>query len=86
MTEESFRLADEARFGRLLDGMARRIAAAAGADRVRAAVLCSRGENEVPVTAAVAGLQLDVGEAGVVEVHVPPYEETPGIHLVRRPD
>lgn len=65
---------------------AARIAVAAGADRVRAAVLCSRGENEVPVTAAVTGLQLDVGESGVVEVHVPPYEETPGIHLVRGTD
>ena len=65
---------------------AARIAVAAGADRVRAAVLCTRGENEVPVTAGVTGLRLDVGETGVVEVHVPPYEETPGIHLVRRPE
>lgn len=65
---------------------AARIAVAAGADRVRAAVLCSRGENEVPVTAAVTGLQLDVGGSGVVEVHVPPYEKEPGIHLVRGPD
>lgn len=65
---------------------AAQIAVAAGADRVRAAVLCSRGENEVPVTAGVTGVQLDVGETGVVEVHVPPYEEEPGIHLVRKPE
>lgn len=65
---------------------AAQIADAAGADRVRAAVLCTRGTNEVPVTTAVTGLQLDVGESGVVEVHVPPYEEEPGIHLVRKPE
>lgn len=65
---------------------AAQIAVAAGADRVRAAVLCSRGTNDVPVTAVVTGLQLDVGESGVVEVHVPPYEEVPGIRLVRKPD
>ncbi len=65
---------------------AAQLAVAGGAERVRAAVLCSRGANDVPVTAAFTGLQLDVGETGVVEVHVPPYEETPGIHLVRRPD
>lgn len=63
---------------------AAQIAVAAGAERVRAAVLCSRGTNDVPVTAAVTGLQLDVGESSVVEVHVPPYEEEPGIRLVRK--
>lgn len=63
---------------------AARIAVAAGADRVRAAVLCARAKNDVPVTASVTGLHLDVGESGVVEVHVPPYEEERGIHLVRK--
>jgi len=64
--------------------LAAQIAVAAGADRVRTAVLCSRGSNDVPVTAAVTGLQLDVGEGAVVEVHLPPYEEEPGVHLVRQ--
>lgn len=65
---------------------ASQIAVAAGAERVRTAVLCSRGPNEVPVAAAVTGLRLDVGAEGVVEVHVPPYEDDTGVHLVRRPE
>jgi len=65
--------------------LAAQIAVAAGADRVRTAVLCSRGPNHVPVAAAVTGLQLDVGEDGVIEVHLPPYEEQTAIELVRRP-
>lgn len=65
---------------------AAQIAVGAGAERVQAAVVCSRGPNEVPVTAAVTGLQLDVGESGVVEVHVPPYEEELGVQVVGRPE
>lgn len=66
--------------------LAAQIASAAGASRVRAAVLCTRGANEVPVEAAVSGLRLDMGEGNVVEVHVPPYEDDLEIEVARRPD
>lgn len=65
---------------------AARLAVDAGAGRVRTAVLCSRGANEVPVAGDVVGLQLDVGEDNLIEVHVPPYEEEVGIRILRRPD
>lgn len=66
--------------------LAAQIASAAGASRVRAAVLCTRGENEVPVEAGFTALRLDVGPENVVEVHVPPYEDELGIALARQPD
>lgn len=66
--------------------LAAQIASAAGARRVRAAVLCTRGGNEVPVDAAFAALRLDVGPANVVEVHVPPYEDELGVELASQPD
>lgn len=56
----------------------------AGAGRVVAAVVCSRGRNEVPLTAAFVGFRLDVGEANVVEVHVPPYEEDLAVWVMPR--
>lgn len=65
---------------------AAQIATTEGARRVRAAVLCSRGPNEVPVAVDVVGLRLDVGEKHVVEVHAPPYEEKLGVHIVQRPE
>jgi pyrimidine operon attenuation protein/uracil phosphoribosyltransferase len=57
----------------------------AGAARVCAAVLCTRDAPAVPVAATFAGLRLDVGAGGIIEVHVPPYEEVPGIVLRPRP-
>ncbi|MEX2530230.1 MAG: phosphoribosyltransferase family protein [Gemmatimonadota bacterium] len=57
---------------------------AAGAAEVHLAALCSRGPNEVPVHPGFVGLQVDVGEGNVVEVHAPPYEEEWGIHLLHR--
>lgn len=56
----------------------------AGAERVVAAVVCARGPNEVPLTAAFVGFRLDVGEANVVEVHVPPYEEDLAVWVMPR--
>lgn len=62
------------------------IVTAEGAERVRAAVLCSRGPNEVPVAVDFTGLRLDVAEEHIVEVHAPPYEEKLGVHIVQRPE
>lgn len=58
-------------------------AVAAGAARVHAAVLCSRGGNELPVAADWIGFQLDVGPDAVVEVGAPPYEERFEVELRR---
>lgn len=57
---------------------------AAGAASVHLAALCSRGRNEVPVHADFVGLQADVGDGNVVEVHAPPYEEEWGVRLFRQ--
>ncbi|MFW6010821.1 MAG: phosphoribosyltransferase family protein [Gemmatimonadota bacterium] len=65
---------------------AAQIATTEGARRVRTAVLCSRGPNEVPVTADVTGLRLDVGKEHAVEVHTPPYEDKLGVYIVQRPE
>ncbi|MDX1647973.1 MAG: phosphoribosyltransferase family protein [Longimicrobiales bacterium] len=59
---------------------------AAGAGSIHLCALCSRGENDVPMRADFVGLQLDVGEGNVVEVHAPPYEEAWGVRLVHRED
>lgn len=58
----------------------------AGASEVHLAALCSRGANEVPVHAEFVGLQVDVGEGNVVEVHAPPYEEGWGVFLFHQED
>lgn len=57
-----------------------------GAGRVRLAALCSRGENAVPVHADFVGMQIDVGEGNVIEVHVPPFEEEWAVHLFHQED
>lgn len=57
-----------------------------GAHRVRLAALCSRGENAVPVRADFVGMQIDVGEGNVVEVHAPPFEEGWAVHLFHQRD
>lgn len=56
----------------------------AGAEQVDAAVLCARGETEVPVAAELVGLSLDIGADFLVDVHVPPYGERLGIEIRRR--
>lgn len=57
-----------------------------GAGRIRPAVLCSRGENKVPVHADFVGLQLDVGPGNIIEVHAPPYEDEWGVVLRHQPE
>lgn len=57
-----------------------------GARRVRLAALCSRGENTVPVHADFVGMQIDVGEGNVIEVHAPPFEEEWAVHLFHQED
>lgn len=59
---------------------------AAGAAEVHGAMLASRGDNEVPAYAAFTGLRLDVGDANVIEVHVPPYEDDLAIWILHRED
>ena len=57
---------------------------AAGARSVHVAVLCSRGPNEVPVYGRFVGMQLDVGEGNLLEVHAPPYEREWAVHVFHR--
>lgn len=57
-----------------------------GAARVHSAVLCVRGGQTVPVRADFAGLHLDVGTSGVIEVRTPPYEPELAVVLRRRPE
>jgi pyrimidine operon attenuation protein / uracil phosphoribosyltransferase len=58
-----------------------------GARSVRAAVLCARSEQEreVPVKADFVGLRFDVEHSGIIEVHMPPFEEDWAVMLGRRP-
>lgn len=69
--------------GRTLLSAATRLAEA-GAGRIRAAVLCSRDRNDVPVFADPVGMQLDVGPSFLIEVQVPPYEEDLAVVIRRR--
>lgn len=56
----------------------------AGAARVRCAVLCSRGEHEVPIHVDVVGLRCDVAPGEVVDVSIPPFEEETAVVLRER--
>ena len=60
--------------------------AAAGASAIHLCALCSRGDNEVPVSTRFVGLQVDVGEGNVVEVHAPPYEDEWAVWLFHQED
>lgn len=71
--------------GRTLLSAAARVAEA-GAERVRATVLCSRDRNHVPVFADPVGMQLDVGPAFLIEVRAPPYEDELAVMIRRRPE
>jgi pyrimidine operon attenuation protein/uracil phosphoribosyltransferase len=53
-----------------------------GAGRVHSAVLCARGEPEVPVRADFLGLRLDVGPGGIVGVAIPPYEPDLAVSVI----
>ena len=57
-----------------------------GASEIRLAALCSRGENSVPVHADFVGMQIDVGEGRVIEVHAPPFEDTWEVLLFHQED
>ena len=59
---------------------------AAGASEIHLCALCSRGENEVPVSTRFVGLQVDVGEGKLVEVHAPPYEDEWAVWLFHQED
>ena len=48
---------------------------------VSAAVLCARDAQEVPVRAEFVGMQFDVGPNGIIDVHLPPYEDEMAVWL-----
>jgi len=50
-----------------------------GAAEVACAALCSRGGQEVPIAAAVSGLDLHVGGRNLIEVRMPPFEAELGV-------
>lgn len=54
---------------------------ATGAASIHLCALCSRGGNEVPVATDFVGMQIDVGEGSVVEVHAPPFEDEWAVRL-----
>jgi len=57
-----------------------------GVSELRLAALCSRGQNEVPVHADFIGMQIDVGEGRVIEVHAPPFEDEWRVLLFHQED
>ena len=57
-----------------------------GARAMRIAVLCQRGHPTMPMRVEHYGLRLDVGRDWVVDCNVPPYEDSLGIHIKRRPE
>lgn len=58
--------------------------AAQGAGRVACAVLCAREGRETPIDAEFVGAWLEVGEGGIVDVEIPPYEERVGVVVRHR--
>lgn len=59
---------------------------AADPRQVLAAVLCARDAREVPVRADFMGMQFDIGPSGVIDVHIPPYENELAVWLSIRPE
>lgn len=49
--------------------------------QVCAAVLCARDAQEVPIRADFVGMQFDIGPGGVIDVHIPPYEQELAVWL-----
>lgn len=60
---------------------AARIVVDRGADVVKTAVLCARGTPELPVEGNFFGLQADVSDEQVIEVHIPPFEDRMAVYL-----
>ena len=56
-----------------------------GARRVLAAVLCSRGGQDLPVAAVLVGMHLELGPELIVDVRIPPYEDELGVDLNPKP-
>jgi len=54
--------------------------------QIYAAVLCARDAQEVPVRADFIGMKFDMGEQGVIDVQIPPYEDEPAVWLSLRSD
>jgi pyrimidine operon attenuation protein/uracil phosphoribosyltransferase len=54
--------------------------------KIYAAVLCARDAQEVPVRADFIGMQFDMGEHGIIDVHIPPYEDESAVWLSVRSD
>lgn len=54
-----------------------------GASAVRIAVLADRCVARLPIRANIVGVKLQIAAGDVVECHVPPYEETLKIELLR---
>lgn len=54
-----------------------------GATVVRVAVLADRCVARLPIRANIVGVKLQIAAGDVVECHVPPYEETLKIELLR---
>ncbi len=50
---------------------------------IRVAVLVDRGAATLPVAVDVAGARLQVAPAGIIECHVPPYEDEFSIELLQ---
>jgi len=77
-------LVDDVLFsGRTLD-RALSYSVAAGAAEVRCAVICIRDGRELPITADFVGMRCDVGDDGIVDVRVPPYEEELAVDIRSR--
>ena len=55
-----------------------------GVATIRAAILVDRCVATLPVHADIVGIRLQAAAADVIECHVPPYEDTLAIELVRR--
>lgn len=53
----------------------------AGPKSIYAAVLCARDAQEVPIRADFIGMEFDVGENGIIDVHIPPYEDDLAVWL-----
>jgi pyrimidine operon attenuation protein/uracil phosphoribosyltransferase len=56
------------------------------AKAVYSAVLCSRDAREVPVRADFIGMKFDMGEHGIIDVRIPPYEDELAVWLALRND
>jgi pyrimidine operon attenuation protein/uracil phosphoribosyltransferase len=56
----------------------------AGASEVRCAALCVRRGNELPIRPEIVGFHCDIGQGGIVDVRVPPYEDRLAVDLRKK--